>query len=80
MNEQLNREKLQKLMVALPPEADLKNKRNIGFTINGHLIGYLEMIEHYPDSETALIGFFIIDKLFQGKGIGSLIIDNPNRG
>lgn len=60
MNEELSKEKLKKLMIALPPEADLKHKRNIGFILDEMLIGYLEMVESYPDEKTALIGFFVM--------------------
>jgi len=76
MNEELSKDKLKHLMTALPPKADLNNKKNIGFVHDNKLIGYLEMIESYPDTETALIGFFILDASLQGKGIGTLIIDN----
>ena len=76
MNEELSKEKLKKLMIALPPEADLKHKRNIGFILDEMLIGYLEMVESYPDEKTALIGFFVLDASLQGKGTGSLIINN----
>lgn len=76
MNEELSKEKLKKLMLALPPEADLKHKRNIGFILDEILIGYLEMVESYPDEKTALIGFFVLDASLQGKGTGSLIINN----
>jgi len=40
------------------------------------MIGYLAMVESYPDEKTALIGFFVLDASLQGKGTGSLIIDN----
>lgn len=51
MNEELSKEKLKKLMLALPPEADLKHKRNIGFILDEILIGYLEMVESEVDQE-----------------------------
>lgn len=76
MNEDLSKDKLENLLTALPPGADLKNKRNIGFTLDKELMGYLEMVESYPDNETVLIGFFVLDASLQGKGIGSLIINN----
>ncbi|OJK06329.1 hypothetical protein BRY75_13525 [Acinetobacter baumannii] len=76
MNENLSLKTIERLLIALPPTADIKNKKNIGFFMNNRLIGYLEMVQCYPDLDTVLIGFFVLEKTLQGKGLGSLIMKN----
>ncbi|WP_278662947.1 GNAT family N-acetyltransferase [Anaerococcus vaginalis] len=34
------------------------------------------MLDGYPDEETCFIGFFIVNILYQGQGIGTEIIGN----
>jgi len=38
------------------------------------LVAVLDLIDGYPDEKTAFIGFFMMNKMFQGKNIGSGII------
>ncbi|MBV6288925.1 GNAT family N-acetyltransferase [Pseudomonas aegrilactucae] len=75
MRETLSRGKLARLLTALPPGADPNHKKNIGFRQQGRLIGYLELIESFPESDHVLIGFFILDKTMQRGGLGSAIIN-----
>ena len=76
MRETLSVEKLAKLLTSIPPGADLANKKNIGFRQQGRLVGYLELIESFPYSDHVLIGFFIVEKAMQGRGLGSAIINS----
>lgn len=76
MRETLSVEKLAKLLTAIPPGADLAHKQNIGFRQQGRLVGYLELIESFPERDHILIGFFIIEKAVQSRGLGSAIINS----
>ena len=60
---------------ALPPNMTYDDKYYIGFFLNNKLIAVMDLILHYPNKETAFIGFFMMNKKYQGKGIGSSIID-----
>ena len=76
MRETPSVEKLAKLLAAIPPGADLAHKKNIGFRQQGRLVGYLELIESYPERDHILTGFFIIEKAVQSRGLGSAIINS----
>lgn len=76
MRESLSRAALARLLTALPPGANLSHKKNIGFRQQGRLVGYLELIESFPQSDHVLIGFFIVDKPMQRSGLGSAIINS----
>ena len=40
-----------------------------------NLVAIMDLIIAYPDANTAFIGLFMMDSDYQGKGIGSLIIN-----
>ncbi len=70
---------------ALPPQKTLNDKYYIGYYDNNRLIAIMDLINHFPDDETALIGLFMMHNSEQGKGIGSSIITEltdylPNEG
>lgn len=62
-------------MKALPPRMSDKDKYYIGYFKAGCLVAVMDLILNYPNNETAFIGFFMVDKAFQGKGMGTEIID-----
>lgn len=62
-------------MEALPPKVKPEDKYYIGFYDGDRLISVMDLIIGYPDSDTAFIGFFMMDVPAQGKGNGSRIID-----
>lgn len=62
-------------MKALPPNKTYDDKFYIGFYKCGRLIAVMDLIYRYPNENTAFIGFFMMDKMYQGKGIGSTIIE-----
>lgn len=74
LEEPLSKEKLKADLTALPPGAEAKNKGYDGFWDGDRLVAALEWILAYPDRRTAVIGFFMVDRAFQHKGIGSDII------
>ena len=63
-------------MKALPFNKEYKDKHYIGFFQNTALIAVMDIIENYPDSGKAFIGFFAINTRFHGNGIGTAIISD----
>lgn len=63
-------------MAALPPGKTLDDKYYIGFYMEETLIAVMDLISGYPDPETAYIGFFMMNRDFQGKGVGTEIISD----
>lgn len=62
-------------MAALPPRKTAADKYYLGyFNEAGQLVAVMDFIDHYPDEQTAFIGFFMMEHSLQGKGIGSRII------
>lgn len=59
----------------LPPRKTLEDKFYIGFYEDGHLVAVMDLILGYPNDLTIFIGFFMMNKKYQGKGIGSLIME-----
>lgn len=62
-------------MKALPPNTTYDDKFYIGFYKYEQLIAVMDLIYHYPDENTAFLGFFMMNRMYQGKGIGSAIIE-----
>lgn len=63
-------------MEALPPNKEKKDKFYLGFFEENHLIAIMDLILDYPKEGVAYIGFFMMDKNYQGKGIGTKIISD----
>ena len=63
-------------MEALPPNKGYEDKHYIGFFRNDVLVAVMDLIEHYPKSGTALLGFFAMNANLQGQGIGTGIISD----
>lgn len=61
-------------MQALPPGIDEKDKFYVGYFDGNELVAVLDLILGYPNEITAYIGFFMMNKEYQGKGIGTQII------
>lgn len=62
-------------MRRLPTGKDKQDKHFVGyFDHEDKLVAVLDLVEKYPDEETAFIGLFMVDKTFQGKGLGSQLI------
>ena len=61
-------------MTVTPPGVDRSKKYYFGFFENGSLVAVMDLIDGYPKPEIAYIGFFMVDRQFQGKQIGSSII------
>ena len=63
-------------MEALPPNKGYEDKYYIGFFDEGTLVAVMDLIEHYPNPGTALLGFFAMNANLQGQGIGTEIISD----
>ena len=61
-------------MQALPPGKEEKDKFYVGYFTGNELVAVLDLIFCYPDEKTAYIGFFMMNKEYQGKGIGTRMI------
>ncbi|MBR2990737.1 MAG: GNAT family N-acetyltransferase [Solobacterium sp.] len=66
-------------MTALPPGKTEADKYYAGFFDDDGLIAVIDLIDGYPDSDTAFIGFFMVRKDLEGKGIGSSLINEVTR-
>ena len=63
-------------MEALPPNKGYRDKHYIGFFGEGALVAVMDLIEHYPQPGTALLGFFAMNANLQGQGFGTEIISD----
>ena len=63
-------------MEALPPNKGYEDKHYIGFFRNDTLVAVMDLIAHYPQQGTALLGFFAMNSTLQGQGIGTDIISD----
>lgn len=59
-------------MLALPPNKDYDDKYYIGL-FSDELVCVMDLIDHYPDYNSLFIGFFMMNKKYQGKGKASII-------
>lgn len=69
-------ESIREDLKALPPGKDLCDKYYLGYYDGEKLIAVMDLIDGYPDRETAFIGFFMTDASVQNSGIGSGIIES----
>ncbi len=72
-------ESIIKDMNALPPNKTKNDKHYFGFFEGDKLIAVVDLIDKFPDENTAFIGFFMMNKEHQGRGIGSGIISSMSR-
>jgi len=61
-------------MEALPPGKTYGDKHYIGFFREAMLVAVMDLVEHYPQPGTALLGFFAMNSGLQNQGIGTEII------
>ena len=62
-------------MRALPLEKSMDDKYYVGFFEKRELVAIMDLILDYPKKDTAFIGLFMLNAQYQGKGIGSRIMD-----
>lgn len=61
-------------MAALPPNKTPEDKYYVGFSDGDTLVAVLDLILKYPKEETAFIGFFMMNRKYQGRGIGTALM------
>ena len=57
-----------------PPNTSVEAKYYVGFYDGDVLVAIMDLIDGYPDSDTAFIGFFMMNRQLQGRRIGTHII------
>lgn len=72
----VSRESILEDMNSLPPGKELKDMYYIGFFDGGNLVAIMDLILGYPGEKTAYIGLFMVGQDYQGKGVGSKIIQD----
>ena len=58
----------------LPDNKKPEDKYYLGYFLKDSLIAVLDLVENFPSSKICFIGFFMLKKELQGKGIASKII------
>ena len=64
---------LQDLRVT-PPGVGREDKHYVGFFEDSELIAVMDLIDGYPEQDAAFIGFFMMNRAYQGRQLGSSII------
>ena len=57
-----------------PPNTSSESKHYVGFYDKGVLVAIMDLIDGYPDSDSAFIGFFMMNRQLQGRQIGTRIV------
>ena len=57
-----------------PPNTPADAKYYVGFYDKDVLVAIMDLIDGYPDSDTAFIGFFMMNRQLQGRQLGSRIV------
>ena len=63
-------------MQALPPDKEEKDKFYMGYFEGNTLTAVMDLILDCPKENVAYIGFFMMNKNCQGKGVGTQIIND----
>lgn len=61
-------------LTKLPPRTTSEDKYFLGYFRDGRLWGALDLILHFPNQETAFVGWFILRKDIQGQGVGTALV------
>ena len=64
-------ENLREDLTKLPPRTAPEDKYFLGYYRDGRLCAALDLILRYPNPETAFIGWFILRRDLQGRGVGT---------
>ena len=72
---QPTKEQVQSDLRLLPPGVAPEDKYYLGFYQGKTLVPVMDLVDGYPEKETAFIGFFMMKKALQGQGLGSAIIE-----
>ncbi|WP_285751003.1 GNAT family N-acetyltransferase [Lentzea sp. NBRC 105346] len=64
---------VQSLYYSLPEGADFEQKRLLVAEAQGGMIGFVDLLLHYPDERSAAIGCFLVPRELRRWGIGTEI-------
>lgn len=70
-----SRETVKNDLLALPPGKEQTDKHFLGIFDGASLVAVMDLIERYPDEQTALLGLLMVSKGRQGNGLGSFLVD-----
>ena len=70
-----SKDKVHYALTATPPDTDASDKYFVGFYDGETLVAIMDLIDGYPRDDIAYIGFFMMNPSYQGKQIGTAIID-----
>ena len=58
-----------------PPNISMSDKYYVGFFEDKTLVAVMDLIDGYPNADIVYIGFFMMNPIYQGKQIGTAIIE-----
>lgn len=67
-------ERVRQDLTLCPPGTTPAQKHYVGFFKADALVAVMDLIDGYPDADTAFIGFFMMNKDLQGQGTGTSIV------
>lgn len=67
-------ERVRQDLTLCPPGTTPAQKHYAGFFDADTLVAVMDLIDGYPDADTAFIGFFMMNKDLQGQGTGTAIV------
>ena len=67
-------ERVRQDLTLCPPGTTPAQKHYVGFFDADTLVAVMDLIDGYPDADTAFIGFFMMNKDLQGQGAGTAIV------
>ena len=67
-------ERVRQDLTLCPPGTTPAQKHYVGFFDAGTLVAVMDLIDGYPDADTAFIGFFMMNRELQGQGTGTAIV------
>lgn len=67
-------ENLRECLEMLPPRRTIADKHFFGWFDGERLIAMMDLVAHHPEYDKAFIGWFIVDKDWQGNGMGRALV------
>lgn len=62
-------------MSALPPNKESCDKYYVGYYDADSLVAVVDIVLDYPQIKVAYVGFFMVDISYQGKNVGTSIVE-----
>ncbi|MDU2583476.1 MAG: GNAT family N-acetyltransferase [Anaerococcus hydrogenalis] len=73
---EISREQILSDLCLRPEGVNEDDKYYLGFFKDELLVAVLDILDGYPEEKICFIGFFMVNILYQGKGIGTEIIQS----